>query len=89
MKVKIVCYDSKSQIIFCVISTKNNQYFLLKIPSLKLVYYTAKNEEQEKILRRLSEKGVEVIQNNEERYVNIFDEMEKLGIEYVDYKKLQ
>lgn len=38
--------------------------------------------------RFLSEKGVEVIQNNEERYVNIFDEMEQLGIEYVDYKKL-
>ena len=37
----------------------------------------------------LIEKGVEVIQNNEERYVNIFDEMEKLGIEYVDYRKLQ
>lgn len=62
---------------------------LLKIPSLKLVYYTAKNEEQEEILRLLSERGVEVIQNNEERYVDIFDEMEKLGIEYVDYKKLQ
>lgn len=62
---------------------------LLKIPSLKLVYYTAKNEEQKEILRCLSEKGVEVIQNNEERYVNIFDEMEKLGIEYVDYRKLQ
>lgn len=61
---------------------------LLKIPSLKLVYYTAKNKEQEEILRLLSEKGVEVIQNNEERYVNIFDEMEQLGIEYVDYRKL-
>ena len=61
---------------------------LLKLPSLKLVYYTAKNKEQEEILRLLSEKGVEVIQNNEERYVNIFDEMEQLGIEYVDYKKL-
>lgn len=56
---------------------------------MKLVYYTAKNEEQKEILRCLSEKGVEVIQNNEERYVNIFDEMEKLGIEYVDYRKLQ
>lgn len=61
---------------------------LLKLPSLKLVYYTAKNKEQEEILRLLSEKGVGVIQNNEERYVNIFDEMEQLGIEYVDYKKL-
>ena len=55
---------------------------------MKLVYYTAKNKEQEEILRLLSEKGVEVIQNNEERYVNIFDEMEQLGIEYVDYRKL-
>ena len=26
-QVKIVCYDSRSQIIFCVISTKNNQDF--------------------------------------------------------------
>ena len=73
---------------FTGVSVKNIES-LLKIPSLKLVYYTAKNEEQKEILRCLSEKGVEVIQNNEERYVNIFDEMEKLGIEYVDYRKLQ
>ena len=40
---------------------------LLKISSLKLVYYITKNKEQEEILKWLSEKRVEVIQNNEER----------------------
>lgn len=40
---------------------------LLKISSLKLVYYITQNKEQEEILKWLSEKRVEVIQNNEER----------------------
>ena len=51
---------------------------LLKISSLKLVYYITKNKEQEEILKWLSEKRVEVIQNNEEiEDVNLIKKIKK------------
>lgn len=61
---------------------------LLKIPSLKLVFYSAMNEEQEKVLKILEENGVEVVQNNGGHQVNFFDKLQELEIRYIDVDDL-
>ena len=58
-----------------------NLQALLDIPSLKLVVYNAKNEEEKDIINQLKQKGVEVFAE-EQIFTEILDE---LKIERIDF----